>query len=207
MAYKELPDYSKLVQMVAALLRQNEQLSAELALTKGVLRRSQDLLLENLGFIQRISTISDAASIVADGEIDAATEVFQRLNSLPFSEDTLTLETAVKVAAVSSVGVFDAEAFVQSNFFENLDRFLPGARIAKANKIAGHHPDGFVDYLGFVCPVEVKRMNFSKRSLDQLLRYMRVYRSRRGIAVAPRLTVRLPPNIFYVQCSYSERAG
>lgn len=47
-------------------------------------------------------------------------------------------------------------------------------------------------------PVEVKAEHFNGRALSQLMGYMRLYDTKGGIAVAPRLTAELPPEVLFI---------
>ena len=47
-------------------------------------------------------------------------------------------------------------------------------------------------------PVEVKKFEFGRAALKQLLRYMKFYKCDKGIAVAKKLIVELPENIRFI---------
>ena len=50
-----------------------------------------------------------------------------------------------------------------------------------------------------VVPVEIKRVHFDLRALDQLQRYMRIYGCECGISVAPKLASLLPDSVKFIQ--------
>lgn len=89
------------------------------------------------------------------------------------------------------------EKAVREQFFACLSRYLPGAEAANAPHHAEGIPDGFVRYRGCLMPVEVKPEIFNGRALSQLMGYMRIYGAKGGIAVAPRLSAELPPEVFF----------
>lgn len=62
-----------------------------------------------------------------------------------------------------------------------------------------HIPDGWVLIEGVACPLEAKRGEFDRKALSQLKRYMSHFKSPYGIAVASKLTVELPDNIFFYE--------
>lgn len=59
-------------------------------------------------------------------------------------------------------------------------------------------PDAWVERNGEEIPVEVKLRDFNESALNQLLRYISSYKTKRGIAVGEKLTVELPENIEFV---------
>lgn len=61
-----------------------------------------------------------------------------------------------------------------------------------------HIPDAWINRNGELIPVEVKVSDFNKKALKQLNRYMDVYNTRHGIAVARSLAVELPDNIEFI---------
>ena len=91
------------------------------------------------------------------------------------------------------------EKHIQDEFFNNLQKHLPGATkvTVKRNKL--HVPDGFVEYQGDVLPVEVKKDSIVGSSVIQIMRYIKEYGSQRGIVVAPKLNAPLPSNVIFVQ--------
>jgi hypothetical protein len=92
------------------------------------------------------------------------------------------------------------ERHVQFYFFDNLDKYLPGASRLDLEMHSSHRPDGFVVLAdGAIAPVEVKLNKFTQKSLSQLKRYMSVYGLNKGVAVAPILRCVLPENVVYVQ--------
>lgn len=60
-----------------------------------------------------------------------------------------------------------------------------------------HIPDGWVLIDGIACPLEAKSGDFDRKALSQLERYMGHFNSPYGVAVASKLTVELPDNIFF----------
>ena len=94
------------------------------------------------------------------------------------------------------------EIHLEGKFYKNLDTYLPGAKKRAIKLIPGHKPDGFVEWNGKICPVEIKRSEFRASSLDQLRRYMKIYRSEIGIAVAPSLKCAIPENVIFISASF-----
>lgn len=92
-----------------------------------------------------------------------------------------------------------SEKDIQDYFFKNLDTFLPGAKKIIHKKTKGHLPDGFIKINGVVFPVEVKKDVFTRKNMEQLQWYMRVYDLKGGVAVAQKLRCSLPENIKFIE--------
>lgn len=90
------------------------------------------------------------------------------------------------------------ERDVQKEFFNNLDKYLPGAVKVDVVRDRLHIPDGFVELEGKILPVEVKRDYVNHSTIKQIMRYMSEYKSQGGIVVAPALKSILPKNVIFV---------
>lgn len=87
-----------------------------------------------------------------------------------------------------------SEKVIFRNFQERNDfdlTFIEGRKNKK------NIPDAWVVIDGKECPVEAKRYEFTKKSLIQLQRYMKEFGAENGVAVASKLSVELPSNIFF----------
>lgn len=90
------------------------------------------------------------------------------------------------------------ELYYQGLFKKNVDKCISNARIITKKVIDKNYPDAWVAIGEEELPVEMKRDKFNEKALRQLQRYMKVYQTNRGIAVAPKLSVSLPDNIIFV---------
>lgn len=91
------------------------------------------------------------------------------------------------------------EKHIQDEFFNNIQKYLPGATKVEIKRDRLHIPDGFVEYQGSVLPVEVKRDAIVGASVLQIMRYIKEYGSVGGIVVAPKLNAPLPSNVIFIQ--------
>lgn len=93
--------------------------------------------------------------------------------------------------------------FYRDEFYYQ-DKFKEKCESLGFGKIVGHKdnpkhkPDAWVSKNGELIPVEVKLSSFDNADLKQLSRYMSVYNTKHGYAVAKRLTVMLPKNITFI---------
>ncbi len=161
------------------------------AFTAGeLLRMSADVVDEMVAF-ERIAHL-------------AYTDPHQALHELcdrPYREETSYLRSAIIALVHVNLRTGPRELDVRQKFYRNLSALIPGAvRIAKVCD-RQHQPDGFIGWRGLEVPVEIKRRVFNAKALSQLQRYMKVYDSEMGIAVAPQLTCALPSNIHFVEVS------
>jgi hypothetical protein len=154
-----------------------------------------------LELYEHVVALNRIAESALGDSVKSAEECFSRINALEPMPETKFIMIAMKMAAVSLLN--NDEPQIQGRFFDRLDEFLPGAKRVSVKNLPLDRPDGFVEYHGFVCPVEVKRHQFDRNAKDQLRRYMRAYDSRKGIAVAPKLTALLPPDMIFVEVSRS----
>lgn len=138
---------------------------------------------------------------------DQALRLQQRLNQHPLllaelPHITSAVEFELRCAIRPARGA--KEKAIQERFFACLSRYLPGAEAANAPHRAEGIPDGFVRYRGGLMPVEVKAEHFNGRALSQLMGYMRLYDTKGGIAVAPRLTAELPPEVLFISVAIGD---
>jgi len=84
-------------------------------------------------------------------------------------------------------------------FRNNIEKYIPGAKITNNYKSIKHQPDFWILVNKANCPVEIKYKNFDKKALNQLSRYMNHFNCNTGYALAPELTVELPDNVVYVK--------
>jgi len=131
-------------------------------------------------------------------------EGIKRLNSIDLS----TLDepnTHLFNAALGYIGelieLSNNEAVIQNKFFDKLDFYIQGAKKIDIKMDKEHKPDGFVVLDNEIYPVEVKKNTFDINALKQLTRYMRYYKCKKGIAVAPYLSCCLPDDVSFVPVS------
>lgn len=90
------------------------------------------------------------------------------------------------------------EFYYQELFKRYAADVLDGAKVIEVKENPSHKPDAWVDFEGGATPVEVKLDEFNESALCQLQRYMNVYDSQRGVAVARSCAAELPANIVWV---------
>lgn len=93
----------------------------------------------------------------------------------------------------------DNEAYYYGIFKTTIDTLIPGARIVerKGKKGAGT-PDFWIEIGDNVCPVEIKKGDFTSQAVRQLRGYIKKYDARCGYAVAHQLTANLDDNMIFV---------
>lgn len=119
--------------------------------------------------------------------VNLVSGVFGLLNA-PF------LESCVNQLLLRSVEM--SEQRVYKLFRENYRHILgKECEIVSRKNSLKHIPDFWVKIGSEHIPVECKVSEFNKKALKQLLRYMKVYKCKRGIAVASQITCDLPNSI------------
>lgn len=92
-----------------------------------------------------------------------------------------------------------SESDIRRLFYNHLGQFLVGAVQVKYDCVRSAIPDGMICWNGREMPVEIKKDAFDLKAICQLQRYMDAYDCDHGIAVAPKLTCRLPANMTFVE--------
>lgn len=100
--------------------------------------------------------------------------------------------------------LFPKEKDLREKFIDNIDKYLPKAKIIQRKNLKQHIPDLWVSIDGEEIPIEMKLKVFTNSSLAQLERYMNVYKCNKGIAVAQELSCYLPNNIKFIQFSFDK---
>lgn len=92
------------------------------------------------------------------------------------------------------------EFTIQGLFKEHVSEVIPGAKpVPNLKKDIHNKPDAFISFGSTKpIPVEVKLRQFDQKALNQLKRYCKAYKSRKGVAVASECTVKLPPEFIFV---------
>lgn len=94
-----------------------------------------------------------------------------------------------------------SEYAIHGYFKENHKTILGNEYSLKKIKTNGKDiPDAWVKYKSELIPVEVKKSEFDKKALKQLLRYMSSYNCGSGIAIGRELSVDIPQNIKFISC-------
>jgi hypothetical protein len=95
----------------------------------------------------------------------------------------------------------DYEYSIHSYFKNNIKDILGDTYSLLNKKSNGKDiPDAWVGTDNTTIPVEIKRGDFDKKALRQLLRYLKSYNCNSGIAVGRSLMVKLPSNIKFLSC-------
>lgn len=89
--------------------------------------------------------------------------------------------------------------FYYQELFKEKSEKLGYGKIIEYRNDGFNKPDAWVEKNGEKIPVEVKLNDFDGKALNQLLRYMTVYKAKNGIAVGRNLKVGIPPNIMFVR--------
>lgn len=127
-----------------------------------------------------------------------ATGIFCSENDWVFNEicDAVTLSVLGRIASRNS------EYWLHGFFKKNVKDILgEHVDIVDGPRRQRHQPDAWVSVNGKLLPVEIKKGSFNKTALNQLMRYIKVFEAKQGIAIAEELTVELPPNIIFVSCA------
>jgi len=137
----------------------------------------------------RAASREEARAIMRQAETDAVNEGM-------WSDDHAEISSAAWADIARQFAV--DEYAVHDHIERNLQKYVPGAALSKAKG-----PKGLCDFLlivnGEPVPVEVKRSNFTKKSVAQLRRYMDYYNANKGIAMARRLTAELEDGMTFIQ--------
>jgi hypothetical protein len=76
-------------------------------------------------------------------------------------------------------------------FSKALPMLIPGAQLTQVPFLPRHRPDFFVEKDGMIAPVELKIGNATNKAIQQLERYMHVYKAKTGYLIADKLTGKL----------------
>lgn len=155
--------------------------------------------------IDRFDLLASAATSEtksqAWGRLELASKMFH------FQKDE-TFNILYDEVALGLVRTFYENEFtIQNMFKENVEKIL-GSKyhlLKEKNNNPKHIPDAWVIYEDQEIPVEVKYNKFDKKALKQLQRYMKVYKSKTGIAIGRTLETNLPDNICFVSISEMEK--
>lgn len=97
------------------------------------------------------------------------------------------------------IDAFQKDEFYYHGLFNKYAHLvIPGCEVVERTSDGKNIPDSWIFLDGKYMPVEVKLHKFDKKAKNQLERYMRVYNTLMGVAVARELTVSLPDNIVFV---------
>ncbi|WP_375274477.1 hypothetical protein [Methylorubrum thiocyanatum] len=121
------------------------------------------------------------------------------LRRAPDSGNYRYLHQAVLALLWTNRPVPASESDIRRMFYGKLAQYLPGAEQIKYSCVRSAIPDGMICWNGREMPVEIKKDAFDLKAIRQLQRYMDVYDCEHGIAVAPKLTCRLPANMTFVE--------
>lgn len=134
--------------------------------------------------------------------MEAASVLFHPLNDFYFNQ--LYHATAIKL--VLKYDKPKNEFYYQDMFNKNYSKIRKGKVIHKKSD-GLNIPDSWVEKDNKIIPVEVKKEEFNQKALKQLLRYMKTYNCKNGIAVAKKLTINLPKEIEFISIKELEEAN
>lgn len=91
------------------------------------------------------------------------------------------------------------EMDIHNSFKKNFKKILGKEyKISDFKSNQKYQPDVWISKDSEQIPVEIKLYAFTDKSLSQLLRYMKFYNAKHGIAVARELKCELPDNITFI---------
>lgn len=99
---------------------------------------------------------------------------------------------------------FSSEEFLYVLIRKNISELIPGAIIQKFTIIKNHIPDFMIMIHGATYPIEVKTGNIDRAALNQIRRYVVVYKCDKGFVMGSNLEVDLQndPNIEFIDISH-----
>jgi len=149
--------------------------------------------------IDKFKLLALASKIGIEDE-EAAFNLLNIASILYHPEDDFAFNELYGAVATEIVrNNIEREADIHCKFNKNVNKiFGANAKVVKIKNNARHIPDAWVDIDGEKIPVEIKLNKFGKNALIQLQRYMHFYKCAHGIAVAKKLTVKLPNNIIFI---------
>jgi len=109
---------------------------------------------------------------------------------------------AIKLAWLRDLRDLDSHELtgIHARLVENLPYLLPEAKIVSHPSSPACRPDFWFEVAGGVYPVEVRKASFGSAAVKQLRRYMAVYETAQGYAVAPKLTTDLDEGMVFIKC-------
>jgi hypothetical protein len=92
------------------------------------------------------------------------------------------------------------EFTIQGLFKEHISEIIPGAKpVTNIKKDFHNKPDAFISFnSNKPIPVEVKLNQFNQKALNQLKRYCKAFKTRKGVAVGSECVVDLPPGFIFI---------
>lgn len=127
-----------------------------------------------------------------------ASQLFHPQNDWVFN----TLYGAVAMDITRKKAYESSEYWIHGYFKNNLQEVLgEHVELVDGPKHQNHQPDAWVKLNGELTPVEMKKGKFDKTALRQLMRYIKVFEAKQGIAVAKELSIEIPSNIIFVSCA------
>lgn len=131
-----------------------------------------------------------------------------RIASIMFHpQDDKVFNCLYGAAAMDIARNFTKNEFYYHTVFKKNYSKIGDGKVVK-NETNDHDiPDAWVERNGHIIPVEIKLGKFGRKALQQLNRYMKVYGSTKGIAVARELSIKLPKNVEFVSFSELEVAN
>lgn len=119
--------------------------------------------------------------------------------------DTLYFATINTVTDRRMTESKEPNEFYYQKLFNTVYPNMANVKVIDVKHDGENIPDSWVLKGENKIPVEVKKYDFDKKALMQLKRYMRIYQSKYGIAVAKSLTVDIPDNITFVSINDLEK--
>lgn len=132
------------------------------------------------------------------GLMQLASQLFHPQNDWVF--DTLYDSVAMDITRKK---MYESSEYWLHGYFKKNVKSILGDHVDLVDgpKHQNHQPDAWIKIKGELIPVEIKRGNFNQKALNQLMRYIKAFEAKRGIAIARELTTELPANIIFVSCA------
>lgn len=137
---------------------------------------------------------------------DEAWELMHIASILFHSQDDKTFNSLYGAVAMEITRSFIQNEFYYHGVFKKNYSKIRDGKVIKNKSDGKNIPDAWVERSGYIIPVEIKLNKFDENALQQLERYMKTYGSKKGIACARELSVKLPKNIEFISFSELEKA-
>lgn len=127
--------------------------------------------------------------------------ILNEASKLYHPRDDSTFNSLYSAVAETIARKYEKNEFTYQRLFKKNCEKCGFGRIVNYKDDGKNIPDAWVEKDGELIPVEAKFLNFNGKALKQLQRYMSVYGTKHGYAVAQDLTVNLPDSITFIPFS------
>lgn len=125
--------------------------------------------------------------------VDLAKAITPEDKNLPFIEQSVR-----ELILRNYMSSIPREKDIQSIVKENITKVFNECEVISRINDHRHQPDLWLVVQGEEVPVEIKLKKFNRKALEQLERYITFYKCNKGVAIAEKLTTKLPQNIKFI---------